>query len=126
MSASFFSRHFSGCLMKSALSFSFCLFSGLLAGLALTPMAMAQHRSLPDALLLQTAGESAVAEASRQTAAPVFAEKPAEAQQEVGPPVPWRRGKRMTREERRQLRQDINEAGRELYQQPGRKPRHSH
>lgn len=44
---------------------------------------------------------------------------------EMGPPVPWRRGKRMTREERRQLRQDINEAGRELYGPPVRK-KHQH
>lgn len=43
---------------------------------------------------------------------------------EMGPPVPWRRGKRMTHEERRQLRQDINEAGRELYRLPARKQRY--
>ena len=35
---------------------------------------------------------------------------------QMGPPVPGRHNKaRMTREERRQLRQDIHEAGRELY-----------
>lgn len=118
-------------VMKFVLSLLFFLGAGLFMDVGLAAPASAQHAAVSEKK--REPGPSDVAPSSTTQPQPQpqpqrQSPSPAQAGSESGAASTQagQRGKRMSHEERRQLRQDINEAGRELYPPPAREQRQRH